>query len=1453
MTRFIHSLLALFLFLICTQVGTLYAQTVSININSVSVGMYSGSGSDCGDCISAPDPYVGVRFKHSATGTWGGVGQSNRDDVGCNSYGGVGGYSTSSIPWSGTTINVEIQGLESDGAVCASDDGNCGLGAPSSGTNNLLIVAQPSCGTNNGQYSSNRENCASDGSTNDYRANWYYQWWWDAASINAATTAGVIGGNGTVCSGAAITVTNGTNGSLYPRGSVVMQQNFNGGGWTNVTAVTTNTASTASAISLTYSATLTTPGTYQYRRLVTYCTNSAGGTTSYASNTVTITVVPDPAITTQPVSPTAVCVGGTIPALSIAASGGTPSLTYQWYSNTANNNTSGTPIGGATGTTYTPPNGTAGTLYYYAIVSAAGTACNPVTSAVATVQVVAQPTLSAPASSTLCQGGSVNITSNRSGGTGTFNLEWQYSADGSTGWAAVVDGVPSGISYSGETTGTLTISGNGSEPIAAKYYRLVATSTNPAINCSAISATSTITTVADPVLSVPVNPTICVGGSATITSTSTGGTGSLSRQWEYSADGSTGWASVVNGTPAGITYSGANTQSLVITGDGSESVGLKYYRLRIFTTSGTVGCETYSSVSTVTTVAEPTLSAPTALTTVCAGGTASFSSTASGGTGAFTYRWQYSADGSTGWANVANGTPAGITYTGATGTTLTVTGNGTEATGDKYYRLVLSSTTAAVGCDAISATAVVSTVADPVLTAPTPATQTVCQNGSPASISTSASGGTGSAYSYQWYVNSSNSTSGGTALGTGSSISSPTATIGTRYYYAVVTQPESGCSGTTPATAEVVVVALPSSGGLTKTPNVATVCEGASVSATATAGANGTGTITDVLQFRTNSGAGFSAWNTYTSGAAIATTGLTAVEIQTFRTATGSGCTTSTPTVVSWTVVPQPQAGTLAKTPNTTHVCIGDNVSATLTAGTGGTGTVTDVLQYRFNGTGGWTSYTSGSNLSTTGRTLVEIRTYRTATGTNCTTSDTNFVSWIVSPLPSATPNLDFLSTCDNSARISASSISSGATVSWNRTSGTGTPATSTDNPLTVNGLTQGATTVYNLLVSNAGCSNISAGSVNIVVPTNNASNIASTNSCGYCVVTDGNVRSFYNNAGEIIARIEDDPLVSPAQLNLTEVCVGLDGSVQTILDNLGNQQPYLPRKWSISPAANTSARVTLYFTNAELLALQSAASSTVYQFSGYDLWVSKYAGGGNGSFTPPCTGGAPGCGQVTAVNVPASFSAYGSNHRVEFVVSSFSTFYVHPALFPSAPLPVELLSFTGWNQGSVNRLQWKTASEQNTEVFEVQKSSDGVNWTTIGERAAAGNSTQPLTYDFTDNLPVLGNNYYRLKIIDFDGTFNFSNIINIQLNDVVQNNFTGIYPNPTGGQLNVDIQSTALTNTVVRAFDVLGKVIFSQDATLVKGMNTLRLDFSHLASGTYILQFVDVEGKSHTAKFVKD
>jgi hypothetical protein len=86
-----------------------------------------------------------------------------------------------------------------------------------------------------------------------------------------------------------------------------------------------------------------------------------------------------------------------------------------------------------------------------------------------------------------------------------------------------------------------------------------------------------------------------------------------------------------------------------------------------------------------------------------------------------------------------------------------------------------------------------------------------------------------------------------------------------------------------------------------------------------------------------------------------------------------------------------------------------------------------------------------------------------------------------------------------------------------------------------------------------------------------------------------------------------------------------------------------------------------------------------------------------------------------------------------------------------------------------------------------------------------------------------------------------------------VVNNFTRVYPNPTSGLLNVEIQSTDIYDTKIVAYDAIGKKVLDQSSSLNKGLNTLQLDFSKFANGSYILQFSDITGKVHTTKFVKD
>jgi hypothetical protein len=462
-----------------------------------------------------------------------------------------------------------------------------------------------------------------------------------------------------------------------------------------------------------------------------------------------------------------------------------------------------------------------------------------------------------------------------------------------------------------------------------------------------------------------------------------------------------------------------------------------------------------------------------------------------------------------------------------------------------------------------------------------------------------------------------------------------------------------------------------------------------------------------------------------------------------------------------------------------------------------------------------------------------------------------------------------------------------GLTYNWTINSGSGTiaPASGSIAALaTVNseitGLISGGTTQVQATVTNIGCSNTSTP-IDIVVNTRDDVVISTdTMNCYTCSIVDGKIYKYYDANGKLVAQLEDmtGSPYSSSSLGNTEICVrrptpNIAPTPLVLTNGYLDGMPYLRRYWSINPGTdNLHARVTLFFNNAELDDLVSGATGSAYAFAKANyasaLKVSKFPGGGALTFTGPdniytnnstaggesvVTGGFANSHPTWtgAVFGPSIYG--GGNYQVSFIVDEFSTFYINPVRFPYEVLPVELISFTGWNQGAVNRLQWVTAAELNTSKFVIEKSVDQGVWSVIGEKTAAGNSSQRLTYDFTDNSPIVGNNYYRLKVVDLDNTFSYSNTINIPVGEAVVNNFTRVYPNPTSGLLNVEIQSTDIYDTKIVAYDVIGKKVLDQSSSLNKGLNTLQLDFSKLANGSYILQFSDITGKVHTTKFVKD
>lgn len=140
-------------------------------------------------------------------------------------------------------------------------------------------------------------------------------------------------------------------------------------------------------------------------------------------------------------------------------------------------------------------------------------------------------------------------------------------------------------------------------------------------------------------------------------------------------------------------------------------------------------------------------------------------------------------------------------------------------------------------------------------------------------------------------------------------------------------------------------------------------------------------------------------------------------------------------------------------------------------------------------------------------------------------------------------------------------------------------------------------------------------------------------------------------------------------------------------------------------------------------------------------------------------------------------------------------------------PLPVELIAFDGKCNDDLVVLAWTTASEINNEMFVVQRSVDGKNFESIDSVYGAGNSNQLMNYEFMDKKPVQ-NAYYRLKQVDFNGEYEYSDIINTKCTDVSELQFA-VYPNPFREVLNV---------IVINPPDLRFSVeIYSMDSRLVK------------------------------------
>jgi len=184
--------------------------------------------------------------------------------------------------------------------------------------------------------------------------------------------------------------------------------------------------------------------------------------------------------------------------------------------------------------------------------------------------------------------------------------------------------------------------------------------------------------------------------------------------------------------------------------------------------------------------------------------------------------------------------------------------------------------------------------------------------------------------------------------------------------------------------------------------------------------------------------------------------------------------------------------------------------------------------------------------------------------------------------------------------------------------------------------------------------------------------------------------------------------------------------------------------------------------------------------------------------------------------------------------------------VFPTnSPLPVKLISFTGTLNGNMTNLNWVTENIQNFSHFEIERSDDGVNFTSIASKNATGDLSSRATYSYGDNMSSFGANYvvyYRLKMVDLDGKFAYSNVILIRKDGKMVTDIK-VIPNPLvkGSIATIRFEASERATVNLSILDMAGRTVLRQQNNVAQGTNSVALNnFNSLQPGTYILQMND-------------
>jgi len=310
---------------------------------------------------------------------------------------------------------------------------------------------------------------------------------------------------------------------------------------------------------------------------------------------------------------------------------------------------------------------------------------------------------------------------------------------------------------------------------------------------------------------------------------------------------------------------------------------------------------------------------------------------------------------------------------------------------------------------------------------------------------------------------------------------------------------------------------------------------------------------------------------------------------------------------------------------------------------------------------------------------------------------------------------------------------------------------------------------------------------------------------------------------------------MTPAQLGNLDVTIDpvgaeFNGTIHTKL---------MPRVSTVTDAGAgtyTGVKVRVYFSQSEMDAtiVNGFMKNGLFKFEG-DADEARADINADGLLNP----------SKAVELVPSGSGVEDGIKYVEFDnITSFSSF-VYVSTTNETALPVTLVRFDGAKKGNSTLLTWETSEESANKGFEIQRGGTSSGWQTVGfvgGQTEDGNSNTLLRYSFSDETPMRGKNYYRLKQIDWDGSFQYSRIVVLDFQ--ADGKYLVLYPNPvTGGAVTLDLpESGTLEVKIYNAFGVQVKV-FKQTSRV--------LDVKELSSGKYVIKTTTENGQIYEKSFM--